>query len=127
MQKPNTNSSTINLSSEYPDHSLTNILKVFPQLKNLVILPKKTDIFSSTLPVLVDKITFYQIILEKIKSYFELKETFIMSDSVGIILKDIKRIMQNSNDGFRTDRSESDKKYKLPLVNRINYPSKQFI
>ena len=50
-----------------------------------------------------------------------------MSDSVGIILKDIKRIMQNSNDGFRTDRSESDKKYKLPLVNRINYPSKQFI
>ena len=127
MQKPNTNSSTINLSSVYPDHNLTNILKVFPQLKNLVILPKKTDIFSSTLPVLVDKITFYQIILEKIKSYFELKETFIMSDSIGIILKDIKRIMQNSNDGFRTDRSESDKKYKLPLINRINYPSKQFL
>jgi hypothetical protein len=126
MPKINTTSSTINLSSEYPDHSITNLLKVFPQLNNLIIRQKKSDIFASTPTVLVDKISFYQIILEKIKSYFEIKENFIISDSVGIILKDIKRLMQNTNI-IQTNRSESDKDTKFPLINKFNPAIKQFL
>ena len=126
MQKTNTTTSTINLSSEYPDHNITNLLKVFPQLNNLIIRQKKSDIFASAPTVLVDKISFYQIILEKIKSYFEVKEKFIISDSVGIILKDIKRLMQNTNI-IQTNRNESDKNSKLPLINKFNPAIKQFI
>ena len=116
MLKTNTNS-TINLTNEYADHSITNLLKVFPQLKNLIFNQSKSEIMSQ--PMIVDKFSFYQIILEKMKSYFELKETFIISDSIGIILKDIKSIIQHIS-YIQPDKTNNEKKIKFPLIKKFS-------
>ena len=116
MLKTNTNS-TINLTNEYADHSITNLLKVFPQLKNLIFNQSKSEVMSQ--PMIVDKFSFYQIILEKMKSYFELKETFIISDSIGIILKDIKSIIQHIS-YIQPDKTNNEKKIKFPLIKKFS-------
>ena len=48
-------------------------------------------------PAIVDKFELYHIVLEKIKNYFELKETFVISDSISIMLKDIKLFQEQKN------------------------------
>ena len=119
MQKTNFNS-TINLTNEYADHSIANLLKVFPQLKNLIINQSKSEVISQ--PMIVDKFTFYQIILEKMKSYFELKETFIISDSIGIILKDIKSIIELISylQLDKSNKTNVEKKIKFPSIKKYS-------
>ena len=117
MQKTNFNS-TINLTNEYADHSIANLLKVFPQLKNLIINQSKSEVISQ--PMIVDKFIFYQIILEKMKSYFELKETFIISDSIGIILKDIKSIIEHIS---YLQPDKTNKNNKTNIEKKIKFPS----
>lgn len=86
----------INLSENFPERSLANLVKVFPQLKNIITKENISNTFSSHQPILVDKFIFYQTVLEKIKNYFELKENFVIADSISIILKDLKDITHNS-------------------------------
>ena len=117
MQKTNFNS-TINLTNEYADHSIANLWKVFPQLKNLIINQSKSEVISQ--PMIVDKFIFYQIILEKMKSYFELKETFIISDSIGIILKDIKSIIEHIS---YLQPDKTNKNNKTNIEKKIKFPS----
>ena len=77
--------SQLNLSEHYPSHLFKNLIRVFPRLNNIV---QKNN--SNQQPVLIEKFLFYQMILEKIKNYFELSESFVISESIDIILKDIK-------------------------------------
>ena len=77
--------SQLNLSEYYPSHLFKNLLRVFPRLKNIV---QKNNTIQQ--PVYIEKFLFYQMILEKIKNYFELSESFVISESIDIIIKDIK-------------------------------------
>ena len=120
MQRPNS-CSKINLSENYPARDFTNLGKVFPQLKNIINKQIDSEILSPNPPVIVDKFVFYQMILEKIKSYFELKETFIISDSIGIILNDLKDIIVNTNN-IQTIKNNVNKKVEFPLINKMKKP-----
>ena len=67
--------SKLDLSKYYSIENLTYLYKVFPKIKQ--------NISTSNYPFTsytIDKNTFYQIILEKIKNYFEIKQAFIISD-----------------------------------------------
>ena len=77
--------SQLNLSEYYPSHLFKNLIRVFPRLNNIV---QKNN--SIQQPVYIEKFLFYQMILEKIKNYFELSESFVISESIDIIIKDIK-------------------------------------
>ena len=72
----------INLSESFPERSLANLIKVFPQLKNIITKENNFNTFSAHQPIVIDKFLFYQIILEKIKNYLELKEKFVIADSI---------------------------------------------
>ena len=100
---------SLNISDHFKENSFTNLLKIFPQLNDLI--PKKT--YSLKEPVIVDKYSFYQMILEKVKDYFQLKERFIISESINIILKDIKNIISNQ---------KSTKKSNLKTNYRTEFP-----
>ena len=78
--------SKLNLSEHYPAHLFKNLIKVFPRLNSLI--PKNTT--NNSQPILIDKFLFYRMVLEKIKNYFELSESFVISESIAIILKDIR-------------------------------------
>ena len=97
MQKHSKLASTINLSENYPKDDLSNLLKVFPQLNELMAKKNGSNIDFAHKPAIVDKFEFYHIVLEKIKNYFELKETFVISDSISIMLKDIKSFQEQMN------------------------------
>jgi hypothetical protein len=68
---------------------------------------------------MVDKYPFYRIILEKLKSYFELKETFVISDSISLILKDLKNMIQNPFNKASSLKMKEKNETELPLLNRI--------
>ena len=119
-----TNSSQINLAENFPN--LKNLSKVFPQLQNLINKQSNSDIFTANRqPILVDKFIFYQMVLEKLKNYFELNEAFIISDSIGIILKDIKAITSsvNNNQSIRNNLRGKDE---LPLIKKFKTPSLKY-
>ena len=59
-------------------------------LKNCEVTLRNKYSIPNGKPILIDKFLFYRIILEKIKNYFELSESFVISESIDIILKDIK-------------------------------------
>ena len=109
----------INLSEKFPGNSLNNLLKVFPQLNNLVHSQNDSNNSSSHGPIFVDKYVFYKLILEKIKNYFELKETFTISNSISIILNDLKNISENLPQKL-PKKSNLKKKVQFPLINQIN-------
>ena len=117
MQNPNS-FSRINLTENYPERSLTNLIKVFPELKNLINTQNNSNAIPTNQPIIVDKYAFYQIILEKLKNYFEIKETFVISDSLSLILKDIKNIQQNSINKSSL-KTNSKNKNELPLLKGI--------
>lgn len=67
-------------------------------------------------PAIVDKFDFYHIVLEKIKNYFEIKETFVISDSISIMLKDIKAFKEQMGQK-KLKLDEHKKNVKFPLIN----------
>ena len=79
--------SKLNLSEHFPAHLFKNLFKVFPRLNSTI--PK--NIISNAQPILIEKFLFYRMILEKVKNYFEMSESFVMSESIEIILKDLRR------------------------------------
>ena len=96
--------SKLNLSECFPVHLFQNLIKVFPRLNS--IIPK--NIISNSQPIFIDKFLFYRMILEKIKISFEVSESFVISESINIILKDIKgNSLENKN----------KTKTELPLIN----------
>ena len=104
--------SQLNLSEFYPSHLFKNLSRVFPRLNSIIKKNNTTD------QILVDKFLFYKMILEKIKNYFELSERFVISESIDIILKDIKNRKK-----INTNKKE------LPLIKhyenikiKFNYP-----
>ena len=100
----------IDLSEYYNSDSLSDLFQVFPKLsqKN----NQRANINSPSGKIYVDKFSFYQMILEKIKNYFEIKESFIISKSISIILDDIKSIIDNKN---------SKKNANFSLINKERY------
>ena len=86
--------SRLDLSKFYSQENLPYLYKVFPKIKlNLSSGPYAN--------CYIDKYFFYQIILEKIKNYFDIKQTFIISDSIQIILNDIQStIDKNKSKAF---------------------------
>ena len=86
--------SRLDLSKFYSQENLPYLYKVFPKIKlNLSSGPYAN--------CYIDKYFFYQIILEKIKNYFDIKQSFIISDSIQIILNDIQStIDKNKNRVF---------------------------
>ena len=119
MQQTN---SKINLSQKFPERSLPNLTKVFPQLKDLVKSQETTKVVLPKIPIIVDKISFYKMVLEKLKSYFEIKEKFIMSDSIEIILKDLNSIYKRT-DCISTDKNYIKNKISLPVLDKNKSPS----
>ena len=96
--------SKLNLSECFPVHLFQNLIKIFPRLNS--IIPK--NIISNSQPIFIDKFLFYRMILEKIKISFEVSESFVISESINIILKDIKgNSLENKN----------KTKTELPLIN----------
>ena len=102
--------SKLNLLDHFPLHNFKNLIKIFPRINN--IIPK--NIVSNTQPIYIDKFLFYRMILEKIKIYFELNESFVISESIDIILKDIK--------GKRKE-TISKSKTEFPLINNYKIKS----
>ena len=111
--------SRINLSENYPKQNLDNLIKVFPELNNLLNNHSNSNSSSSQHPIFVDKYVFYKMILEKIKNYFELLEKFLISDSISLILNDLKNISENSPQK-QPKKSNLKKKVEFPLLRRIN-------
>ena len=118
MQKQSKLASTINLSENYPKDDLSNLLRVFPQLNELVAKKNGSNIDFAHKPAIVDKFEFYHIVLEKIKNYFELKETFVISDSISLMLKDIKSFKEQMNQE-KLKLDDSKKKVKFPLIKDV--------
>ena len=58
MQKQSKLTSTINLSENYPKDDLSNLLKVFPQLNELMSKKNGSNIDFSHKPAIVDKLEF---------------------------------------------------------------------
>ena len=86
----------LDLSEFYNSDNLSDLFNVFPMLKSNIT--QRTNMNSPYInKIYVDKFSFYQMILEKIKNYFEINESFIISKSIAIILKDIKSIIDCSN------------------------------
>ena len=76
----------LNLLEHFHTNNFKKLIRVFPKLGNIIPL----NISSNPKPIIIDKFLFYHMILEKIKNYFELSESFIIAESIDIILKDIK-------------------------------------
>ena len=85
----------IDLSEFFNSDNISSLLNMFPKLVSNPT--KKSNLNSPNAKFYVDKFDFYQMLLEKIKSYFEIKESFVLSKSISLILKDIKSIIDNSN------------------------------
>ena len=88
--------SKLDLSKFYSQENLSYLYKVFPKLKLNLSLANSP--YSNCC---IDKYLFYHIILENIKNYFEIKQSFIISDSIKIILDDIQSTIDlNKNKAF---------------------------
>ena len=99
--------SKIDLSEYYNSDDILLLFKSFPELKTNI-----SNEDSLLRPLIIDKFYFYQVILQKIKNYFEISQTFIISDCISIILKDLKAIINHN-----TSKSSN-----LPIINnRTNY------
>ena len=96
--------SKLNLSEHYPSHLFKNLVKVFPRLNNII---QKNNMGQQ--PIYIEKFVFYQMILEKLKNYFELSESFVISESIEIIIKDLKN-----------KKKITLNKTALPLINKYN-------
>ena len=108
----------INLSDHFFDHKLSDLLKMFPELKEIISKENDSHTNFAQKPITVDKFIFYQSILEKIKNYFELNEKFIISDSISIMLKDIRALSKEvKHNGLKKDITK--KKENLPLLNNV--------
>jgi len=107
---------SLNISDYFKESNFTNLLKIFPQLENII----HNKNYPLKEPIIVDKYSFYQMILEKIKNYFELKQSFTISESINIILKDIKNIISNQKINKKSNL-KSNNKIDLPPIN--NYQS----
>ena len=103
--------SKLNLCEYYPTHLFKNLIRVFPRLST--IIPK--NIVANTQPILIDKFLFYRMILEKIKSYFEISESFVMSESVNIILGDIRNAYKENVNRIKNE---------FPIINNKNINKK---
>jgi hypothetical protein len=87
--------SKLDLSKYYSIENLTYLYKVFPKIKQ--------NISTSNYPFTsytIDKNTFCRIILEKIKNYFEIKQAFIISDSISILSNDIESTIDKNKNKF---------------------------
>ena len=91
---------------------------MFPELKEIISKENDSHTNFAQKPITVDKFIFYQSILEKIKNYFELNEKFIISDSISIMLKDIRALSKEvKHNGLKKDITK--KKENLPLLNNV--------
>ena len=113
---------SLNISDHFKENSLTNLLKIFPQLND--IIPNNN--YSLKDPIIVDKYSFFQMILEKVKNYFELKQSFIISESINLILKDIKNIISNQKN-IKKSNLKSNYKIELPQINKYQSLNSQKI
>ena len=114
MQQTN---SKINLSEKFPEYNLPNLSKVFPQIKYLIKKNETSEFVLPKIPMIVDKKSFYKMVLEKLKSYFEIKEKFIISDSLDIILKDLNNLFQKTS-----DKAYTKNKVEFPLITKNKSP-----
>ena len=80
----------INLYEHYSPDYLSQLCKIFPRINSL---KQTTNPLSGKL--YIEKRFFYQMILEKIKNYFEIKQAFVIAESISIILKDLKDTNKN--------------------------------
>ena len=86
----------LNLSDHFHPNDFKNLIRVFPKLSSIIPI----NISANKKPIIIDKFLFYHMILEKMKNYFELSESFIIAESIDIILKDIKgrgKVKHHSN------------------------------
>ena len=113
---------SLNISDHFKENSFTNLLKIFPQLND--IIPNNN--YSLKDPIIVDKYSFFQMILEKVKNYFELKQSFIISESINLILKDIKNIISNQKN-IKKSNLKSNYKIELPQINKYQSLNSQKI
>ena len=94
MQNTKTNPK-IDLSEFFNPDNISSLFNMFPKLISKPT--KNSNKKTLSAKFYVDKFEFYQMLLEKIKSYFEINESFIISKSISIILKDVKSIIDNTN------------------------------
>ena len=87
--------SKIDLSKYYSKENLSNLYKVFPKLKT-----NSSKVTSFQDNYYVDKYFFYRTVLEKLKNYFEINQTFIVSESISIILNDVQSIIDQNKNTF---------------------------
>ena len=94
--------SKINLKEYYDSDNLKHLFKVFPKLKPKNYIDSKTS--STYRGIYLTKYNFYNIVLKKVKIYFELNGNFTVSNTLNILLQDIKNIFEyESNDNKNND------------------------
>lgn len=87
----------INLYEHYSPDYLSQLFKIFPRINSL---RQTTNPLSGKL--YIEKRFFYQMILEKIKNYFEIKQAFVIAESISIILKDLKTSIEPNKNKVNT-------------------------
>ena len=152
QDKNNRYETKFNLSELYSLEDLQKLVKIIPELLNICSasysnLSPNTKLKSSSrddsenINILnnktkIDKFLFLKIILSKLKSYFEINESFIIMKTISIILKEINllenyfaikpnRSKSKNNKNEQKNEFKYEKDYKSCLkfekVKKVNY------
>ena len=121
-----------NLAELYSNDDLNKLFKIIPELSNLIPLNKNSigesysekksslnenseniNIIGKSLKI--NKFHFFKIILSKLKSYFEINESFIIMKTISIIINEIKSLEKHFtlNEYSSTIKSKSKSKSKI--------------
>ena len=125
-----------NLTDLYSNDDLNKLFKIIPELSNLIPLNKNSigPSYSEKKPSLNEnseninfigkplKINkFHKIILSKLKSYFEINESFIIMKTISIIINEIKSLEKhftlNTYSSTIKSKSKSRKKIEKKMEN----------
>ena len=89
------NDMKLNLSEIFNSEELSKLLNIFPEMVS-IMKTKKGDSFYENLSFItfhkIDKFVFFKIVLSKLKAYFEVNESFIITKAISVLLNEIDSI-----------------------------------
>ena len=146
QDKNNKYAELFNLSELYSSDDLKKLFKIIPELLNVSrthsnsVHSKNTEIFKflsnenldnaniSGKPLKINKFLFIKVILSKLKSYFEVNESFIIMKTLSILINEIKNLekylvssRQSSKSKTRNEKILHKSSKKPEKLNKDNY------
>ena len=139
-----------NLSTLYTSEDFKKLFQIIPELSNLYFLSnnpnysKKTlikenqeNICSQNYQTKINKFYFFKIILSKLKSYFEINESFIIIKTISILINEINNLekffshsssnyfshkeLKSEQKSEKKNEKENNSYQKIEKVKNINY------